>query len=192
VVRGLLALHPFRSLYIADLDAIRKAGDHVAAVRGLTAAFPDVEFWVDGGFAGECACRRFVGSGLGRPVLGSESQPAGTTCSRRWPASRPGPLARLQGGGPARPARAVRAARPLARERHRHDPRRRGRGRRARLARLEEVLAAAGGSRRVYAAGGVRGTADLERLAALGCAGALVASALHDGRLEREDLRRFG
>ena len=35
VVRGLLALHPFRSLYIADLDAIQGRGDHVAAVRAL-------------------------------------------------------------------------------------------------------------------------------------------------------------
>jgi phosphoribosylformimino-5-aminoimidazole carboxamide ribotide isomerase len=35
----------------------------------------------------------------------------------------------------------------------------------------------------VFAGGGIRGFDDLARLAAAGCAGALVASALHDGAL---------
>ena len=193
VVRGLLALHPFRNLYIADLDAIRKAGDHVAAVRGLTAAFPGVEFWVDGGFTGECACRRFVGSGLGRPVLGSESQAGGHHLLEAL-AGEPRLVLSLDYKGDAQLGPPALFERPdlwpesvivmtLAAVGGEGGPD---------YARLEEVLAAAGDRRRVYAAGGVRGTADLERLAAMGCAGALVASALHDGRLGREDLRRFG
>lgn len=36
--------------------------------------------------------------------------------------------------------------------------------------------------------GGIRNLKDLQRLASLGCQGALVASALHDGRLTAEDL----
>lgn len=43
----------------------------------------------------------------------------------------------------------------------------------------------------IIAGGGVRGTADLERLATAGCDAALVASALHDGRLTPEDVRAF-
>jgi phosphoribosylformimino-5-aminoimidazole carboxamide ribotide isomerase len=39
--------------------------------------------------------------------------------------------------------------------------------------------------------GGVRGPHDLEALAAAGCDAALVASALHDGRLTAADLERF-
>lgn len=39
----------------------------------------------------------------------------------------------------------------------------------------------------LIAGGGVRGRQDLQRLAAAGCQGALVASALHDGRLTRDD-----
>ena len=39
--------------------------------------------------------------------------------------------------------------------------------------------------------GGVRGVEDLEALAAAGCDAALVASALHDGRLTPADLRHF-
>jgi phosphoribosylformimino-5-aminoimidazole carboxamide ribotide isomerase len=40
----------------------------------------------------------------------------------------------------------------------------------------------------IVAGGGVRGLGDLESLAAAGCDGALVASALHDGRLTAEML----
>lgn len=40
----------------------------------------------------------------------------------------------------------------------------------------------------VYAAGGVRGAADLRRLGEIGVRGALVASALHEGTLRRGDL----
>jgi phosphoribosylformimino-5-aminoimidazole carboxamide ribotide isomerase len=42
--------------------------------------------------------------------------------------------------------------------------------------------------RRIYAAGGVRDAADLAALARAGIAGALVATALHDGRLRRADI----
>ncbi len=43
-------------------------------------------------------------------------------------------------------------------------------------------------SKLIYAAGGVRGADDLRELAGLGCAGVLLASALHDGRLGRAEL----
>lgn len=40
----------------------------------------------------------------------------------------------------------------------------------------------------VIAGGGVRGAEDVRAMAAAGCVAALVASALHDGRLTREDI----
>ena len=187
VVEGLLALHPFRTLYIADLDAIRKQGDHKLLILRLRQSFPALRFWVDAGFAGECTCRRFLAADLGDLVLGSESQ------------SDPG-LLDLFGQDPrlvlsldfqgerrlgaadifAQPERWPRRviAMTLARVGSGGGPDRQ---------RLGEVLAAAP-DRQVFAAGGVRGLEDLRDLATLGCAGALVASALHDGRLDREAL----
>jgi phosphoribosylformimino-5-aminoimidazole carboxamide ribotide isomerase len=44
---------------------------------------------------------------------------------------------------------------------------------------------------RVIAGGGVRGIADLEALSDAGCDAALVASALHDGRLTPDDIRHI-
>jgi phosphoribosylformimino-5-aminoimidazole carboxamide ribotide isomerase len=43
---------------------------------------------------------------------------------------------------------------------------------------------------KLVAGGGVRGMGDLRALAESGCHGALVASALHDGRLTRDDIER--
>jgi phosphoribosylformimino-5-aminoimidazole carboxamide ribotide isomerase len=43
----------------------------------------------------------------------------------------------------------------------------------------------------VLAGGGIRDADDLARLARVGCDGALVATALHDGRLSAADIARF-
>ncbi len=56
--------------------------------------------------------------------------------------------------------------------------------------RLAAVRRASGAA--LYAAGGVRGADDLAALARAGIAGALVASALHDGRLSAKDLAAVG
>jgi uncharacterized protein related to proFAR isomerase len=55
------------------------------------------------------------------------------------------------------------------------------------LARLGDIIARAG-SRAVFAAGGVRHADDLKALRDLGVAGALVATALHQGRIVPRDL----
>lgn len=59
------------------------------------------------------------------------------------------------------------------------------------LARLRSIIARAGG-RSLYAAGGVRHAADLRALRDIGAAGALVATALHAGRITAADLRELG
>ncbi len=57
------------------------------------------------------------------------------------------------------------------------------------LARLGEIIARAG-SREVYAAGGVRNAEDLRALRGIGAAGALIASALHQGTITAADIER--
>ena len=39
VVRGLLSVYPFPTLYVADLDAIQRNGDNLAALRRIRAEF---------------------------------------------------------------------------------------------------------------------------------------------------------
>jgi len=56
---------------------------------------------------------------------------------------------------------------------------------------LITALAAKSPACEVYAAGGVRSVEDLQRVAATGAAGALIATALHDGRLGPAELSQF-
>ena len=74
VVRGLLAIYPFPTLYVADLDAIQRTRRQFRrAARISRAEFPQLTLWVDNG-ARTSARSMAVGSGIGAPVIGSESQ----------------------------------------------------------------------------------------------------------------------
>ena len=56
---------------------------------------------------------------------------------------------------------------------------------------LLESIAARAGSRRVYAAGGIRDRADLDRVQRAGVAGVLVASVLHAQKISAGDLKKI-
>lgn len=185
VARGLMALFPFRRLYLADLDGIEGRPRNDATVDRLEAAFPDVEFWVDNGLAEADACRAFLAARRARLVLGSETQTdphlpralgarailsldfrgeafQGPEALRQDPSLWPDDvivmtLARV--GSDAGPDR-------------------------ERLAEMRARSSAV----RLWAAGGVRGVADLTGLADLAVSGALVATALHDGRIGPAEL----
>lgn len=198
VVEALLALHPFRVIYLADLDAIRGRGDHRPLLADLARCFPDLAFWVDAGIASADRFRELSALPGLRPVLGSESQadPHLLEQAHRL-VEEPGLAAERivlsldwRGEEPLDPAG--------LRDRPELWPRdvivmtlaRVGTGSGPDFARLAEVRDAAGPERRIWAAGGVRGLEDLLHLRDRGMAGALVATALHDGRLGRAELAR--
>jgi phosphoribosylformimino-5-aminoimidazole carboxamide ribotide isomerase len=188
VARGLRALHPFTTLYLADLDAIMGGGDNGAAIARLRAACPDLTLWVDNGIADHARATAWLDAGLGCLVLGSESQRDARLLQNFAGDPRivlsldyrgtdfVGPPAVLDAA--LWPPKVI--AMTLARV---------GSGAGPDLDRLAAIRAAAP-DRAVYAAGGVRDAADLDRLTAAGIAGALVATSLHDGRLGRDALRR--
>jgi phosphoribosylformimino-5-aminoimidazole carboxamide ribotide isomerase len=188
VVAGLLALHAFSTLYIADLDAIEGAGDHFDAIGRIADRFPCIALWIDNGCGDRGTAKallsRFSTASL---VLGSESQADTGLIS----AMRENPRVLLsldfrgnQFLGPGEllastsywPDRLI--VMTLARVGGNAGPD---------FARFEEVKVRAG-SRRVFMAGGLRGSNDLAEVAARGAAGILVASALHDGALSPAEL----
>ncbi|QFR31754.1 HisA/HisF-related TIM barrel protein [Ancylobacter sp. TS-1] len=190
VAGGLLALGAFRTLYVADLDAIAGRGGHDAALGALRARHPGLDLWVDAGEAAPAVLARRAAEGPGRPVVGSESLVSLDAATAALGAG--GGILSLDHGpeGPRGPVELF--ERPdlwpeavivmtLAQV---------GAGQGPDLDTLDAVLARAGG-RRVYAAGGVRDAGDLHALAARGVAGVLLASALHDGRLSRADIAAF-
>lgn len=188
VLDGLLGCFPFRRLYVADLDAILQRGDHRATLERLRRSHPELELWVDAGFADLAAARNWQASGLGRAVLGSESLTAVPEAGEFPPESVLsldfrgdhflGPAVLLQDA--ARwPAQVI--AMTLARVGVDLGPD---------LARLAQLRTKRPDCR-LYAAGGVRHADDLTALAETGAAGVLLASALHDGALSRAELAAF-
>ncbi len=188
VVRGLLTIYPFSTLYVADLDAIERHGDNFPALRRIRAEFPALQMWVDNGAAGLAALDALIGADLGIPVIGSESQRdsklvAQHRGSRRIVLSLDFRGDAFQGPGEilAEPALWPRRiiVMTLARV---------GSGAGPDLARLAEIRAIARGCE-IYAAGGVRDAADLSALKAAGASGALIATALHERRIVGTDLK---
>jgi phosphoribosylformimino-5-aminoimidazole carboxamide ribotide isomerase len=206
VARALLDLAPFSALYIADLDAITRGGSErnfavlanicaEAGRRGIS------ELWLDAGLASWLGTLTEKARSYGMhivTVVGAESLatasalqssgylpgatdwvlsldyragkflgPAGLDeCAAQWPSR----VIVMElsavgvGGGPAL----------------------------ERLDILADTARSAGRSEiAFFAGGGVRHADDLHTLAAHGVAGALVASALHDGHLDAAALQQF-
>ncbi|MFO1103232.1 MAG: HisA/HisF-related TIM barrel protein [Methylocystis sp.] len=185
VVAGFLTLHPFEKIYVADLDAIEGSGDNRRAIGALTQRYPSLRFMVDAGAKSDDW--RGV-SGIER-VIGSETLSDGESFSVAK--DDPNVILSLDFRGDE-----FLGPRPLI-DRAELWPRRIivmtlarvGVGAGPDVERLATIIERAG-ERRVYAAGGVRDARDLARLEAIGAAGALVATALHDGALNRADLER--
>jgi phosphoribosylformimino-5-aminoimidazole carboxamide ribotide isomerase len=188
VARGLLSIHPFKTLYVADLDAIEGRGAQSASIKALKAAYPQVTLWVDNGIADYDSAQAWLDAGLGHLVLGSETQ-SDSKLVRDF-AEDARVILSLDFRGPSFHGPSALIAEPglwprkvivmtLARV---------GSGAGPDFERLATIREAAPG-RAIYAAGGIRDLVDLVSLRQAGIAGALVATSLHDGRLRGAELQ---
>lgn len=188
VLRSLLDLHPFRTVYVADIDAITGHGDNVERVSQLAVGHPGIDFWLDAGW--DATAPQWANRAANvTVVVGSESLP-GIDALTAFSNPHAGDIVlsldydRRGLRGPAE----LEVRRDLW-------------PRRMILMELDRIGAGTGpGRERLerrhrqypehewYAAGGVRDLDDLHALAASGAAGALIASILHDGRLARNDI----
>jgi len=182
VMRGLYSVYPFKTFYVADLDAIMGTGNNQAALRRLKAKFPAAVFWVDNGVCDLSAAWSWLHAELGHLVVGSESQQDVALVHGLCEHDRIvlsldfrdqaflGPPALLDAVA-SWPRRLI--VMTLARV---------GSGAGPDFDRLSAIRDIAAG-REIYAAGGVRDSVDLAILKRAGIAGALVATSLHDGRI---------
>jgi phosphoribosylformimino-5-aminoimidazole carboxamide ribotide isomerase len=194
VVDALLRLHPFRSLYVADLDSIQHLGGNLDTLERIRRRFPDLELWADSGIADKRGLDAWLHANIGRAVIGSETlRDADFMSLARKRCGDLSPVLSLDFI-----AEEFKGPGALLADPERYWPervlamnlRRVGSDAGPDLA-LIETLAAKAPASKVYAAGGVRSVEDLERVAAAGAAGALIATALHDGRLGPPELSRF-
>ncbi len=187
VIEGFLSLHPFRTVYAADLDAIEGQGSHESVIAELQTLFPDLTFWIDAGVKTISEAQTWLRRTRAHLVIGSESWQDAQSLAHLQNEPRiilsldfrgalfQGPRALLEDDH-LWPRRLI--VMTLARVGSEAGPD---------FVQFESVMKKAG-DRAVYAAGGLRGKDDLRLLHEHGAAGVLVASALHDGRLSGKDL----
>jgi HisA/HisF family protein len=178
VVEAYLALFPFRTIYIADLDAISGSAVNTALLRELIDANPGVKFWLDRGRLGQADPIPYTVT-----VAGTESGPSLT------PGTADTTVLSLDFDGDTLRGDAAILENPQSWPR---DVivmclRRIGSGQGPNLELLSRLRASAPGTR-LYLGGGIRNVHDIEAIQALGTHGALVASALHDLTLDRAAL----
>lgn len=188
------------TVYIADLDAIAGTGDHRSIIARL--ARSGFTLWVDAGVRDAQAAAALAAVGAARVVIGLESLPSMAALPAMVAQLGPDGTAfslDLVEGRPLTPDPVLLATDPLliaglavaagARTIIVLDLARVGanRGPSPLLGPLRSALPAV----RVVAGGGVRDPEDLQALSARGCSAALVATALHEGRIGREVLERL-
>lgn len=192
VAKGLKALHPFKRIYVADLDGIAGRGRNVHLVPAISAVFSGAEIWIDAGTSSRGAARAVLAAPVATLVVGSEAiegiadykeimseAPQRVVLSLDFRGAEfMGPDALLRDVS-LWPGRVI--VMTLARV---------GSGEGPDLARIGEIAGRAEG-RKIYAAGGIRDTADLEAARRAGAAGALVASALHEKKISAGDLQEI-
>lgn len=184
-------------IYLADLDAITLRAPQIELIRSLTMVGASLQ--VDAGIIGPDDAQQIADAGADAIVVGLETLPSfdalADICSS---STRPVAFSLdLRDGTPLTISDAPTALSPeeVARQAVAAGARsiivldvaRVGTGGGPDLDTLRRVRMAAPGVP-VLAGGGVRGIDDLRQLAHIGCTGALVATAIHEGRLTPADV----
>lgn len=191
VVAGLLRLHPFQTVYVADLDALMGRARQTAMLESLRRAFPQVVFWIDQGLPDHGLKGCFRPEDNAQTVIGSESLSVEQWGTLEFGGNRfilsldfreegllgPAPLLECPDSWPER---IILMSLPHVGGMEGPD-----------FTRAEQFQARYPGHRYI-AAGGVRDENDLRRLEDQGLAGVLLASALHSGAVDARVLRQYG
>ena len=188
VLDNLLTLYCFSTCYIADLNAIQGKGSQQAIIKMLLTKYPQLEFWIDGGFTNKEDVETAITLGI-TPVLGSENltsvehyQTLKASAHKQLVLSLDfkndiyqGPLETLA-KSTAWPERVI--VMTLNRVGSNSGPD---------LDKLKKFKTS-NPQTRIFAAGGVRYMNDIHELIKIGINGVLVASAFHSGSITTEDL----
>jgi len=195
VVQAFLELYPFNTIYIADLDAIQGIGNHQQCVNSLANTFPSVQFWLDAGIRDQAPLPSAYESNV-RLIIGSENMLDIATYESIDNALHHQFILSLDRKGPELLGPAELHDTPD------HWPEaviamqlsQVGSGLGVNITLIEQITAynqLRNEPSRIYAAGGVRHLQDCQQLRKKGVSGVLVATALHNGSVSRQDLNKF-
>ena len=191
MVAALQRLYPFTQLYIADLDAIQGLGQHDAIIAAISQQYPQLQIWLDGGFNSVHAIEQWCTQNV-LPVLGTESlvdmahyHQLAQACDQHYVLSLD-----FKGGLYVGPHGLLTASADWPEQVICMTLSQVGSNTGADWQQLQQLQALAS-NQALYAAGGIRGMEDLQRLDDMGISGALVATALHSGAISGEQLVRL-
>ena len=190
VSRAYLSLFPFRTFYIADLNAIENNGDNRALIIRLLETHGDISLWIDAGlgpfmYENSMLFRDRVSiilgseTGISAEQLDNYKRKSDFILSLDYAGTRLlGDMDLLEDPAPL-PQRVIIMS--LQRVGSDSGPD---------LERINSLVDKLHG-KQVYAGGGVRNTEDLRLLATHGIHGALIATALHNKTITSEHLSEF-
>jgi phosphoribosylformimino-5-aminoimidazole carboxamide ribotide isomerase len=196
IVEGLLKLYPFRTIYMADIDAITNTGNHFEQIELLSGMYPHITWWIDCGIRNVNAQLLYAPQPNIRAVLGSENihtlqdyramsyayESRHVLSLDKLDSAELG-AAELHHTGLYWPDDAICMTLNNVGGNAGPDI--------ARLQTLMQLNHARKKRANIFAAGGVRNNDDLLQLKQLGMAGVLVASALHSGEITTQQLSVF-
>jgi len=195
IVKAFMDIYPFKTLYIADLNAIQALENtdvnHIKIIEEIRIAFPNVELWVDAGITTIEDTKKWVGLPV-RPILGSESfstlaqyQSLASSLSKPFtlsldflPQGYEGPNALIQ-SAQHWPADIIVMTLAKVGANNGIDTQ------------VIKTIMEKADHHAIYAAGGIRHAADLGQLKQLGVKGCLLASALHNKQISTKDLDKL-
>lgn len=189
VIAELMDWFPFTVIYIADLDAIETGQYNLPLYQQLSERFPQLTLWLDAGIRQQDDWKIWQSFPQIKPVIGSESLQDIHLLSQLGQSDALLSLDFRQGKlvGQHDLLRMVDSwpQQIIVMSLHAIGANQGPDNALLKLVRSLKPDAA------VFAAGGVRGEKDLLEMAAAGISGALIASALHNGKLRVETLRQL-
>ncbi|HLD09415.1 MAG TPA: HisA/HisF-related TIM barrel protein [Methylophilaceae bacterium] len=192
ILQALLELYPFDRLYIADINAIQKRSNHRQIIADIKAHYPHLQIWLDAGISGVNDLSAWSGINLNW-VIGSESLrrlddylSLKKLCGESHVLSLDFALDSTGQGyqGPSElieesthwPDKVIAMTLSLVGSDSGPDNQ------------LLAQLINRSSGQKIYAAGGVRHTMDIQQLKEMGVGGALIASALHNQQITSAEL----
>ncbi len=192
VARGIQEAFGCEMLYVADLDSIEGRSPNIESCDQIAVAMARSEVWLDNGqlALGQHDNDRVPAKNLSH-VIGTENLPDVLAYQTVALESAVPPILSLDysAEGFLGPKKLLEASQLWPRDVIVMTLARVGMGDGPDLVRLSHIASVAGPNRRVFAAGGVRNLDDLRALIRAGAHGALVATALHTGKIKPDDLK---
>jgi phosphoribosylformimino-5-aminoimidazole carboxamide ribotide isomerase len=184
IVSALLKLYPFSTLYIADIDAILDDGNNDNLIEKINFNFPDLKIWLDAG--------NHQSNYKTMPVIGTESiLNLQSYLNCKFPHvlsldyNTQGAIGLIEVHKTTKhwPDEIICMTLNAVGSTQGTDN--------ARIAQIKKLNSAKKSPSKIYAAGGIRDINDVRKLSSMGISGVLLASALHNGYITADIIKKF-